>query len=114
LHRAADAVQVLTIATRPHPLLGYVNRILDFFPKPTESTLQPKIVNRKSEIVESLTDRELEILHLIAAGHSNAEIGQRLYLALSTVKGHNLRIFYKLQVENRTEAVARARELGFL
>jgi len=73
-----------------------------------------KIVNQKSKLIEPLTDRELEVLHLIAAGHSNAEIGQRLYLSVSTVKGHNLRIFNKLQVENRTEAVARARELGLL
>jgi LuxR family maltose regulon positive regulatory protein len=104
----------LTITNRAHPLLGYVNRILDFFPKVSEVSLQSKIVNPKSEIVESLTNRELEILRLIAAGYSNAEIGQRLYLALSTVKGHNLRIFNKLQVENRTEAVARARELSLL
>jgi len=67
-----------------------------------------------SKLVDPLTERELEILRLIAEGHSNTQISQRLYLALSTVKGHNLRIFNKLQVQNRTEAVARARELGFL
>ncbi len=104
----------LTIANRAHPLLGYVNRILDFFPLSGEFTPQSKIADQKSEMVEPLTDRELEILRLIAAGHSNAEIGQRLYLALSTIKGHNLRIFNKLQVQNRTEAVARSRELGLL
>ncbi|MCQ3937846.1 MAG: helix-turn-helix transcriptional regulator [Chloroflexi bacterium] len=97
-----------------HPLLRYVDRILNFFPQSAEIIFQSKIQNRKSEIVEPLTNREIEILRLIAAGHSNTEIGQRLYLALSTVKGHNLRIFNKLQVENRTEAVARARELGLL
>lgn len=103
-----------TIANRTHPLLGYVNRILEFFLKPVEVAPQSKIVNPKSDTVDPLSDRELEVLRLIAAGHSNAEISQRLYLALSTVKGHNLRIFNKLQVENRTEAVARARELGLL
>jgi len=56
----------------------------------------------------------LEILRLIAAGHSNQEIGQRLFLALDTVKGHNRRIFDKLQVQRRTEAIARARELGLV
>ena len=65
-------------------------------------------------LVEPLSQRELEVLRLIAQGHSNAEISQRLYLALSTVKGHNLRIFAKLQAQNRTEAVARGRELGLL
>jgi LuxR family transcriptional regulator, maltose regulon positive regulatory protein len=104
----------LTIATRAHPLLGYVDRILDFFPQPSEERLQSQIANQKSKMIEPLTDREHEILRLIAEGQSNTEISQRLYLALSTVKGHNLRIFAKLQVQNRTEAVARARELGLL
>ncbi|MHB1319218.1 MAG: LuxR C-terminal-related transcriptional regulator [Anaerolineae bacterium] len=63
---------------------------------------------------EPLSARELEVLRLVAQGLSNREISQRLYLALSTVKGHNLQIFAKLQVQRRTEAVARARELGLL
>ena len=54
----------------------------------------------------------MEILRLIAQGLSNREIGERLFLALDTVKGHNRRIFDKLQVQRRTEAITRARELG--
>ena len=50
----------------------------------------------------------------MAQGLSNQEMSQRLFLALSTVKGHNKKIFGKLQVQRRTEAVARARELGLL
>jgi LuxR family transcriptional regulator, maltose regulon positive regulatory protein len=65
-------------------------------------------------LVEPLTDRELEVLQLIAQGLSNREISERLFLALITVKGHNRNIFRKLQVRRRTEAVARARELGLL
>ena len=65
-------------------------------------------------LVESLSQRELEVLQLIALGFSNREISERLFLALSSVKGHNRRIFGKLQVQRRTEAVARARELGLL
>jgi LuxR family transcriptional regulator, maltose regulon positive regulatory protein len=61
-----------------------------------------------------LSQRELEVLRLVAQGLSNQEIGKRLYLALDTVKGHNRRIFEKLGVQRRTEAVARARELGLL
>jgi len=53
-------------------------------------------------------------LRLVADGLSNDEIGQKLFLAVSTVKGHNLRIFGKLQAKSRTEAVVRARELGLL
>lgn len=65
-------------------------------------------------LIEPLSQRELEVLRLIARGLSNQDIGERLYLALDTVKGHNRRIFDKLQVQRRTEAVARARELGLL
>ena len=63
---------------------------------------------------EPLSQRENEILKLIALGLSNREIGERLFLALDTVKGHNRRIFDKLQVQSRTEAIARARELEIL
>jgi LuxR family maltose regulon positive regulatory protein len=66
------------------------------------------------EGVEPLTQRELEVLRLIADGLSNREIAERLFLALSTVKGHARIGFDKLQVRRRTEAVARARELGLL
>lgn len=62
--------------------------------------------------VEPLTERELEVLRLIEQGLSNQEIGARLFLALTTVKGYNQRIFGKLEVKRRTEAVAKARELG--
>jgi LuxR family maltose regulon positive regulatory protein len=65
-------------------------------------------------LVEPLSERELEVLRLIAQGLSNREIGDRLFLALNTVKGYNRRIFGKLEVQRRTEAVARARELGIL
>ena len=64
--------------------------------------------------IDALSERELEVLRLVAQGLSNRDIGERLCLALSTVKGHNLNIFEKLQVRRRTEAVARARELGLV
>jgi LuxR family maltose regulon positive regulatory protein len=65
-------------------------------------------------LIEPLSQRELEVLQLMALGLSNREISERLFLALSTVKGHNRRIFGKLEVQRRTEAVARGRELGLL
>ena len=67
-----------------------------------------------SSLVEPLSQRELEVLQLIAQGLSNREIGERLFLPLDTVKGHNRRIFGKLSVGRRTEAVAKARSLGIL
>jgi LuxR family maltose regulon positive regulatory protein len=65
-------------------------------------------------LVQPLSQRELEVLQLIAQGLSNREISERLFLALDTVKGHNRRIFGKLQVQRRTEAVAKARSLNIL
>ncbi len=56
----------------------------------------------------------MEVLQLIAAGLSNREIGERLVIALSTVKGHTSNIYGKLGVSKRTEAVARARTLGLI
>ena len=81
----------------------YLGRLMAAF-KPEKS--QP--------LIEELSRRELEVLRLIAAGFSNQEICERLFLALSSVKGHNKNIFAKLQVRSRTEAAARARELGLL
>jgi LuxR family maltose regulon positive regulatory protein len=74
----------------------------------------PPASTRAQPLIEPLSERELEVLRLIAEGLSNQAIGERLFLALDTVKGHNRHIFDKLQVQRRTEAVARARELGLL
>jgi LuxR family maltose regulon positive regulatory protein len=66
------------------------------------------------DLVELLSQRELQVLRLIAEGLSNREISERLFRSLDTVKGHNRIIFGKLEVQSRTEAVARARELSLL
>lgn len=65
-------------------------------------------------LVEPLSERELEIVALIAEGLSNREIGQQLFLSLPTVKWHTSNIYGKLGVKNRTTAVAKARELDIL
>jgi LuxR family maltose regulon positive regulatory protein len=65
-------------------------------------------------LTEPLSRRELEVLRLIAEGLSNQEIGDRLFIALDTVKGHTRKIYEKLDVSRRTEAVARATEIGLL
>ena len=63
-------------------------------------------------LVEPLSQRELEVLGLVAEGASNAEIAEHLVIALNTVKRHVSNIFEKLAVSNRTQAVAQARSLG--
>ncbi|HZC98837.1 MAG TPA: LuxR C-terminal-related transcriptional regulator [Actinomycetes bacterium] len=65
-------------------------------------------------LVEQLTDRELQVLGLLAAGRSNQRIAGELVVSLDTVKKHVGRVLDKLGAANRTEAVARARELGLL
>jgi LuxR family maltose regulon positive regulatory protein len=65
-------------------------------------------------LVAPLSDRELEVLRLLAAGKPNQQIAEELVVALSTVKKHVTHILDKLGAANRTEATARARELGLL
>ncbi len=100
------------ISGQNHPLLGYVEKLLFAFERPVEKQSTTHL--NKPDMIEPLSERELEVLRLVAQGLTNNEISQRLVLALSTIKGHNLRIFGKLQARNRSEAVTRARELGLL
>jgi len=86
----------------------YVGRLLAAFA--TAAPPAPKRV----EMVEPLSERELEVLRLIAEGLSNEEIAQRLVLSLPTIKWHASNIYGKLGVKSRTEAVAKAKALGIL
>jgi ATP/maltotriose-dependent transcriptional regulator MalT len=65
-------------------------------------------------LIDPLSDREMEVLRLFALGKSNQQIADELFLATGTVKKHLNNIFGKLNVQNRTECVARARELNLL
>ena len=65
-------------------------------------------------LVEQLTPRELEVLRLIAAGDSNQTIADQLVITVRAVKKHTGNIYGKLNVSSRTQAVARARQLGLL
>ncbi|WP_240644409.1 LuxR C-terminal-related transcriptional regulator [Paenibacillus paeoniae] len=111
--------RLLLEAKKSGVLSGYIRNLLDQFnvSTPHGQNLQDRhkaSPSGKPTLVEALSSRELEVLRLIAEGLSNTDIASRLFLALSTVKGHNRIIFDKLQVSRRTEAVARARELGLL
>jgi NarL family two-component system response regulator LiaR len=65
-------------------------------------------------LAEPLSERELEVLGLIAAGLTNREIARRLFIAVGTVKRHINNIYSKLEVRRRTEAVKRSRDLNLL
>ena len=109
-HPMAD---LLSRATARGIMPAYVSKLLAAFEAEGKSGGKP-LHTLSHPIIEPLSGRELEILQLIAQGLSNREISERLFLALNTVKGYNRKIFNKLQVQRRTEAVARARELNLL
>ncbi len=92
----------------------YIGKLLAVFKAEAQKREDTSSRPPARPLLEPLSHRELEVLHLMAAGLSNQEMSERLFLALDTVKGHNRKIFGKLQVQRRTEAVARARELGLL
>ena len=93
----------------------YTRRLLAAFPvTEPEQTGPPKTQAALTESAEPLSERELEVLQLIAEGLTNREIAARLYLSLNTVKVHTRNIYGKLGAHHRTAAVARARALGIM
>jgi LuxR family transcriptional regulator, maltose regulon positive regulatory protein len=78
-----------------------------------ENPAEPGI-NSEQTLIEPLSERELEILQLVASGKSNQQIAEQLFLAVGTVKRHLSNIFGKLNVQSRTECLARLRELDLL
>jgi DNA-binding CsgD family transcriptional regulator len=61
-----------------------------------------------------ISKRELEILNLMAEGHSNQEIAAKIFVSLSTVKSHNQNLFLKLDVKRRTQAIEKAKRLSLI
>jgi LuxR family maltose regulon positive regulatory protein len=93
----------------------YVSQLLAAFPvtepEPADPSTSP---TQQSDLLEPLSERELEVLHLIAEGLTNRKIASQLFLSLNTVKGHTRNIYGKLGVHSRTQAVARSQALGLL
>jgi LuxR family maltose regulon positive regulatory protein len=92
--------------------VDYVQRLLAEFRKRVQVAYEGRKISSSS--VEALSERELEVLHLIAAGLSNREIAEELVVAISTVKTHINHIYRKLDVSSRTQAIVRAQELNLL
>jgi len=80
----------------------------------TEATPTPATPTAAGTLIESLTARELAVLRLIAAGHTNREIADELFLSENTIRSYSHQLYSKLGVGSRTQALARARELGLL
>jgi LuxR family maltose regulon positive regulatory protein len=91
----------------------YIARLLAVFPSVDEG-IRPSSSAATFPFNEPLSERELEILHLMASGASNQEMAKSLSIALTTAKKHVSNIIRKLGVKNRTQAVSRGRDLGLL
>jgi LuxR family maltose regulon positive regulatory protein len=100
-----------TYAVAPN---GYAGRLLEHFALEAPPSSNGGSRRGPAPGLEALSEREIEVLELVAAGLSNAEIAGELYLSVGTVKAHIHHIFGKLLVRNRSQAVARARELRLL
>ena len=95
--------------------LGCLARVLQAFgQKDAEPGSRPRTAPAVPGLVDQLTVRELEILQLVAAGAPNQRIAEQLVVTLDTVKKHITHLLGKLGAANRTEAVARARQLGLI
>ncbi len=111
-HVAKLLEEILTVKKRDHDAakagfsLGYAQKILSAFKAAAPSKIEG--------LMDPISVRELEVLHLIAAGLSNKEIAEKLFISLNTVKTHTKNINSKLDVDSRIKAVARAKELGLL
>jgi LuxR family maltose regulon positive regulatory protein len=106
--------QLLREAAARGIMPDYIGKLLAVFEAEEQKNDGKSNLSPAQSLIEPLSQRELEVLQLIAQGLSNREISKRLFLALNTVKGHNQKIYSKLQVQSRTEAIARARELDLL
>jgi LuxR family transcriptional regulator, maltose regulon positive regulatory protein len=109
--------QLLSETSQRGEYRGYIERILDSLAR--TASLSPAYTgpgdrSAQTPFGESLSQRELEVLHLIAQGASNREIAEQLVITVGTVKSHINHILGKLGAQNRTEAVARAHHLGLL
>jgi len=103
--------KALLLGTRP----DCIQRLLEAFPEvESESAETAEVQTSGGGLIEPLSEREIEVLQLIAEGLTNAQIASRLYLTLNTVKAHSRSIYSKLGVNNRTQAGLRARSLGII
>jgi len=121
LDEGEEMVKELRELTELGELKGYVEGLLAAASHPTShppgSVGSPSCLSSArpvSSLAEPLSDRELEVLRLVAAGRSNHEVAQVLIVSPNTVKTHLKNIYAKLGAHSRTQALARARELGLL
>jgi LuxR family maltose regulon positive regulatory protein len=114
LEQGQDIINLLYDAVQNHIEEEFAGKVLTLFPQLDSNAQKSKLFEFNGEIIEALTAREAEIIALIAQGLSNQEIAYHLHLSLSTIKVHIYNIFRKLNVHNRTQAVAKAQALSII
>jgi len=98
-----EMLRVIRAVAQGEALFGapIAARLMNFFSSP-----------RSTQIFPDLTEREREVLNLIAQGYNNAEIARELVISMKTVRNHVSNIFSKMQVADRAQAIIRARDAG--
>lgn len=109
--RSAVSPALLTLTTAPdlETAVALAQAELNTPLPPTPASPPPA-----NALVDPLTERELDVLRLLAQGLTNRQIAERLTVVIGTVKAHNNSIYSKLGAGNRVQALARARELGLI
>jgi DNA-binding NarL/FixJ family response regulator len=98
-----ELLRVIRAVAQGEALFGapLATRLMNFFAAP-----------RPAQVFPELTERERDVLNLIAQGHNNADIARQLVISVKTVRNHVSNIFSKLQVADRAQAIIRARDAG--
>jgi LuxR family maltose regulon positive regulatory protein len=118
----APMVELLKQLAKHQKIKGFVRRLLVAFRHEAASSVQDESDTQNAqnlsvitgELLEPLTNRELEVLTLLSQGLSNKEIASKMYLSSETIKKHVYNIYQKLYVHSRISAIERAKELGIL
>ncbi len=114
LEQGNDILNLLYDAAHKNIQAEFTGKILSLFPQLKNEEKEDDLLHWNDEIIEPLSERELEILTLISQGFSNQQIALKLHLSLSTVKVHTYNTYRKLNVHSRVQAVSKANILKIL
>jgi LuxR family maltose regulon positive regulatory protein len=108
--------ELLRLAVLHHISPDYAGKLLAAFPKDIQGAIQfdQDLTVTKQSLAEPLSEREIEVLRLMAEGYKYKEIAERLMVSINTVRHHTRNVYGKLDVNNRTQAISRAKELNLL
>jgi LuxR family maltose regulon positive regulatory protein len=108
--------ELLHLAVSQHIASDYAGKLLAAFPNdvPDAARFHREVRVSSHPLAEPLSEREIEVLRLIAEGYKYSEIAERLVVSINTVRHHTRNIYSKLAVNNRTQAIGRAKHLNLL